>query len=160
MRQRRYRNPETGDTISADGVIHGVRYGLDVESTDEDHVILIDGERYELVDEDDGGDDDPSGDSLEEKLIENSMDTMKEWVEDPSPDASTMRWRNTEMGEYRYQLSKPDSQSADNGGDDEGGVLGSEDCTRPIGDVDDWEEGDEEGVVLIRGERYVVVEDE
>lgn len=46
-----YRNPETGDTISGSGVVHGARYGLNVEGTDEDGVIVIRGERYELVEE-------------------------------------------------------------------------------------------------------------
>lgn len=44
-----YRNPETGDTISASGVVHGARHGLDVEGTDEEGVIVISGERYDKV---------------------------------------------------------------------------------------------------------------
>lgn len=53
MKNTRFRSVETGDTISASGIVHGARYGLEIEGTGEEGAILIDGERYERIEEDD-----------------------------------------------------------------------------------------------------------
>lgn len=51
--ERIFRNPETGETISASGIVHGARYGFDVEDTEDDaEAVPIWSERYELVGED------------------------------------------------------------------------------------------------------------
>lgn len=44
---------ESGETINANGIVHGARYGLDVESADEEGAVVIDGELYRPI-EDDG----------------------------------------------------------------------------------------------------------
>lgn len=63
---------------------------------------------------------------VEEKIAEKALVVLdKEWVEDPSEQAETMRWRNTETGEYRYQQEKPGQEgSGEETGDGDGGDSG------------------------------------
>lgn len=59
----------------------------------------------------------------EDKMAEKMADlVMKEWVEDPSPNAQVMRWRNTDTGEYRYQENKPGEGSGGDGAEGGGGI--------------------------------------
>lgn len=51
-----FENPETGDKISSSGIVHGARYGLDVEGSDEEDVLIIRGERYVRVTDDNSDD--------------------------------------------------------------------------------------------------------
>lgn len=112
-----FRNAE-GDTISASGIVHGARYGLDVEVND-DGSVLIDGERYERVGDDDGSDGDDDTSDISEKLADTALTVLKEWTGPHQGEQGGTYWLNTETGERRYQENKPEPGE----GDGDGGEL-------------------------------------
>lgn len=118
-------------------------------------------------DEDD--DDSDPADKMAEKAAERVL--SKEWVKDPSPTADTMRWRNTDTGEYRYQPNKPgsgeggDSDETDDesgGSDAEGGSTEPESSVVEIADgvYAEVEVGEVElgrgDWIMVNGEQYQV----
>lgn len=88
------------------------------------------------------------------RMADDAFDSLeKEWVKDPSEEASTMRWFNTETGEYRYQESKPGEEAA---GQEEPGRPPTEDVEGGSDDpipVDELEPGQE---AIINGERVTI----
>lgn len=55
-KMRYYVGENSGRRKTPGGIIHGARYGLDVKPADEDEAIVIDGEIYRIIEDDEDDD--------------------------------------------------------------------------------------------------------